>query len=146
MISATAEYALRAAVYLASHPEKSHTAAEVAEATKVPTGYLAKILQGMARAGLAVSQRGVKGGFVLARPASEISVLEVLAAANSPVQRIERCPLGIEGHLELCPVHKLVDDSIAQVEAAFGSATLDSLLNTDSASQPLCDPAKEGSK
>jgi Rrf2 family nitric oxide-sensitive transcriptional repressor len=139
MISATAEYALRAAVFLASKPESAHTVTEVAAATKVPTGYLAKILQGLAKAGLATSQRGVRGGFQLARPASEISVLEVLAAANSPVQRIERCPLGLEGHTSLCPVHKLVDESIAKVEAAFGNASLESLLGTGEAIQPLCD-------
>ena len=55
MISQTAEYALRAIVYLADNPTDAQTAEAIAKGTKVPVGYLAKIMQGLARSGLVTS-------------------------------------------------------------------------------------------
>ena len=65
MISQTTEYALRAIVFLADSPTEAHTAEAIAEGTKVPVGYLSKIMQGLAKAGLVSSQRGLYGGFTL---------------------------------------------------------------------------------
>ena len=140
MISTTAEYGLRAAVYLAMHHGTPKTTAEIAEATMVPAGYLAKVLQAMGRHHLVGSQRGLGGGFHLTRPPQEITVLDVLAAVDSPIQRITRCPLGLKSHMKLCPVHRLVDDAIRTVEEAFAQATLFSLLQSTRGSvKPLCE-------
>ncbi|NUQ01687.1 MAG: Rrf2 family transcriptional regulator, partial [Armatimonadetes bacterium] len=92
MISQTAEYALRAIVCLAAQPEGRLTTPQIAGATRVPAGYLSKVLQLLGRAGLVRSQRGLGGGFVLARPAELISVLDVVNAVD-PIQRITGCPL-----------------------------------------------------
>jgi len=139
MISTTAEYGLRAAVYLAQHYGAPKTTAEIAEATLVPAGYLAKVLQAMGRHELVESQRGLGGGFHLTRTPDEVTVLDVLAAVDSPIQRITKCPLGLKPHVKLCPVHKLVDEAIGSVEAAFRSATLESLLQSTRGSKPLCE-------
>lgn len=138
MISTTGEYALRAAVCLAQHADEAMTSAMIAEATKVPQGYLSKLLQAMVKAGLITSQRGLHGGFVLAKPAGDISVLEVLAAVDAAPQRIRKCPLGLVGHTRLCPVHKLVDESIAETERAFARADLASLSKSARGVTPLC--------
>jgi Rrf2 family transcriptional regulator, nitric oxide-sensitive transcriptional repressor len=127
MITATGEYALRAAVYLAQHHPKPQVSADVAAATQIPPGYLAKILQGMVKNGLIHSQRGLGGGFTLVRDPYKINVLEVLTAAGAPIQRIERCPLGLSTHTKLCPVHKLVDDGLKAIEEAFAQAILGEL-------------------
>lgn len=127
MITATGEYALRAGVYLAQHHPKPQTAADVAAATQIPPGYLSKILQGMVKTGLVNSQRGLGGGFTLARDPYSITVLEVLTAAGAPIQRIERCPLGLSTHTKLCPMHKLVDDGLKAIEEAFAAAILGKL-------------------
>ncbi|MEK7732321.1 MAG: Rrf2 family transcriptional regulator, partial [Planctomycetota bacterium] len=55
MISQSAEYALRAVLWLAGHPEATLSTAEIARRTMVPGGYLSKVLQALARAGLVVS-------------------------------------------------------------------------------------------
>ncbi len=110
--------------HLAHSPEQPATNQEIAEATQVPSGYLAKVLQGLARAGLIVSRRGTKGGFVLARRPDEISILEVLQAVD-PIRRIEACPLGLAEHAErLCPLHRRLDEAYSLVEETFRNTTL----------------------
>lgn len=52
MTSQTAEYALRAVVWLASQPERALNTRQISAATQVPAGYLSKVLQALARAGL----------------------------------------------------------------------------------------------
>ena len=138
MISQTTEYALRAVVWLASHPERPLTAHQIAESTRVPAGYLAKVLQGPSRAGLLHSQRGLGGGFTLARPASELSIWQVVQAVD-PIRRITECPLGFELHgRKLCALHQALDDAIAQVEKDFARCTVASLIQDTGDSAPLC--------
>lgn len=127
MISQTAEYALRAIVYLADQAEKPQTTQQIAEITKVPAGYLAKVMQGLSRAGLVHAQRGLHGGFTLARPATELTVLDIVQAVD-PLKRITSCPLGLKGHLALCPLHRRLDNAIALVEEALQKSTIAELL------------------
>lgn len=139
MFSQTVEYALRAAVFLAARPGEPATTEEVAERTRVPAAYLAKILQGLSRAGIVRSQRGVGGGVTLAKPADELTILEVVNAVE-PIKRIKTCPLGLPTHgTRLCPLHKRVDAALASVEAAFAGTTLAEVLAEPSSSVPLCD-------
>ena len=130
MISATAEYALRAAVFLASRPSKPATVQSIARATKVPAGYLAKVMQDLTAAGLVNSQRGPGGGFSLARPAPELTVLDIVNAVD-PVQRIRKCPLGNPAHAtNLCPLHRRLDDAMKLVEEALGGSTVAELVDS----------------
>jgi Rrf2 family protein len=125
MISQTAEYALRAAVHLAARPESGPaTAKDIAEAVQVPVGYLQKVLRMLCRHDLLLASRGTTGGFELARPAESISVLDVLRAADNPLPRIERCPLALPCHEQLCPLHKLLDEQMQRAEQAFASASI----------------------
>ncbi|HOA72062.1 MAG TPA: Rrf2 family transcriptional regulator [Phycisphaerae bacterium] len=143
MISRTAEYALRAIVYLADQEGKALTTQQIAEATRVPAGYLSKVLQALGRAGLVVSQRGLHGGFTLGSEPDQISVLTVINAVD-PIQRIRRCPLGVQSHGEkLCPLHHRLDSAMEMVEQAFGETTVAELLNDPSQLRPLCDCRKE---
>lgn len=136
MISQTSEYALRAVVHLAKAGGGPAVAQDIARATQVSVGYLHKILRLLARKGILLAQRGVGGGFSLARPASEISVLEVLCVTENELVRIGACPLGIEGHTELCPLHRLLDEQVASIERVFQSTTIGDLLAAPS--QPGC--------
>jgi len=141
MFSQTAEYALRAVVWLASRQGKPQTAQQIAQATQVPAGYLAKLMGGLSRAGLVHSQRGLHGGFTLVRPAGKLSVLDVVQAVD-PVRRIRSCPLGIKGHINLCPLHQRLDRAVAMVEKALGESTIAELLREPNPSRgipvPLC--------
>ncbi|MEX2213522.1 MAG: Rrf2 family transcriptional regulator [Phycisphaeraceae bacterium] len=141
MISQTSEYALRAIVHLADQAESSLTTPQIAETTRVPVGYLAKVLGQLAKAGLVRSQRGLHGGFSIARAPQDITVLDVINAVD-PVQRIHTCPLGLKAHgKKLCPLHRQLDDAMASIERAFGSSTIADLLADPSSSKPLCDVA-----
>ncbi|HEX7446889.1 MAG TPA: Rrf2 family transcriptional regulator [Pirellulales bacterium] len=140
MISQTAEYALRAVVFLADRADAPQTTQQIAKVTCVPAGYLAKVMQGLRRAGLVAAQRGLHGGFSLARPAAELTVLDVVRAVD-PLPRIERCPLGIEGHQTLCPLHRRLDSAVALVEKALSESTIAELLvepKRGKGPKPLC--------
>jgi Rrf2 family iron-sulfur cluster assembly transcriptional regulator len=80
VVSRTAEYAIRAVLALAGLASgEARTAAELAEELGVPKNYLSKTLNRLARCGLLTSVRGPRGGFRLARPASEIPMAEIVA-------------------------------------------------------------------
>jgi Rrf2 family transcriptional regulator, nitric oxide-sensitive transcriptional repressor len=147
MFSQTAEYALRAVVYLAAQEGAPRTVQQIAAATCVPTGYLSKVMQGLGRARLVQSQRGLHGGFTLARPAGELTVLDVLQAVD-PIRRIRACPLGIKGHINLCPLHRRLDQAMALVEKALRQSTIAELLAEPERARgtpiPLCSWPDEG--
>ena len=139
MISQTVEYALRAIVTIAQHEGVPCTAQKIAEITQVPAPYLSKMMQGMARANLVVSKRGLHGGFVLTKDATETTILDVIEAVE-PFQRIRECPLGIGSHEgALCPLHRRLDNAMETVEASFREATIAELLSQPGSISPLCD-------
>lgn len=128
MISQTAEYALRATVFLAGQELVPRTTLEIAEATQVPASYLAKVMQSLSRAGLVKSQRGLGGGFILNEAPEKLTVLAVINAVD-PIKRYPECPLGIPSHgRRLCPLHLRLDEAAAMVEAAFSKSTIAEML------------------
>jgi Rrf2 family nitric oxide-sensitive transcriptional repressor len=138
MFSQTTEYALRAIVLLASRPGAPITTDEIAKATQVPKSYLAKVMQSLVRAGTVQAQRGKHGGFMLARAAGKITVLEVVQVVD-PIQRIRECPLGLAAHgTNLCSLHRKLDMALLSIEQAFAETTIGSLLEEPSSVKPLC--------
>lgn len=138
MLSQTVEYALRAMIHLASiEGQGAVTSESIAERTKVPRTYLSKILRDLTVAELVHSQRGPNGGFVLARTASRITMLDVVEAVD-PIPRIRRCPLGNPAHLELCPLHRRLDDAAGMVEEEFRRTTLAEVLETSVKAKGQC--------
>ncbi len=83
-ISEAASMALHTMILLACRDE-TLTAHDMAKALSGSENHLAKVLQRLARAGLVNSVRGPRGGFSLARPAAEISLLEVYEAIEGPL-------------------------------------------------------------
>ncbi|NJQ01215.1 RrF2 family transcriptional regulator [Streptomyces zingiberis] len=85
-ISAKADYAVRAALQLASAgPSQPLKAEAVAEAQEIPHKFLEGILGDMRRGGLVQSRRGAGGGYRLARPACDITVADVIRAVEGPL-------------------------------------------------------------
>jgi Rrf2 family protein len=144
MFSQTVEYALRAIVYLAGQ-EEARTTQQIAAVTKVPSAYLAKVLQNLSRFDLVKSQRGLHGGFSLGKASETLTIWEVVQAVE-PIRRIRECPLELESHkIKLCPLHKKLDDALAQIEHAFTSTTIADILAEPTTSKPLCPfPFTEG--
>ena len=128
MFSQTAEYALRAAVFLADEPAERHTARDIAHAMDIPVDYVSKVMQCLARAGLVEAQRGKLGGFRLTRAAGRISLLDVVNAVD-PIRRISACPLRLEQHKRvLCPLHRKLDDALAGIESQFRQTSIGDLV------------------
>lgn len=93
--SRSAEYAIRAFVYLAEVPEDDYAMAKViAEKTDIPSHFLAKILQQLARKGFLRSNKGPRGGFILRRPAADITLLQLVDAIDG-LSEYEHCPGGM---------------------------------------------------
>ncbi len=137
LISRTSEYALRAVIWLMQEPVRSQTTQEISKGTRTPPGYLSKVLQSLAKAGLVRGQRGLGGGFLFAGDPGKITVLEVINAVD-PLERILTCPLGLKQHgTNLCPLHCGMNDAVTRIESTFGRARLTDLLNTPAKSVPL---------
>jgi Rrf2 family protein len=139
MFSQKVEYALRAVVHLAAEAPAPRTIDQIAEATRVPPAYLAKVIQGLVHGGIARSQRGIGGGISLVKTPAQLTILEVVNAVD-PIRRIQTCPLGLASHgVNLCPLHKRMDNALALVEQAFRDTTLAEVLAEPTQSIPLCD-------
>jgi Rrf2 family protein len=139
VISQTVEYALRAVVYLAHQAPATQTTDQIAEATRVPKPYLSKVIQGLVRADILKSRRGVGGGVTIAKSPDRLTVLEVVNAVD-PVPRIHECPLGLKSHgIRLCPLHRRLDDALQVMEQAFSQTTLADILAEPTSSPPLCE-------
>lgn len=138
--SQTVEYALRAVVHLADQVPLGQTTDQIADATSVPKAYLAKVLQSLVAGEIVNSRRGIGGGMTLARLPEELTILEVVNVVE-PIQRIRECPLGRAEHgMNLCPIHRRLDEALAMVETAFGETTLADVLAEPNTSPPLCMP------
>lgn len=106
-ITRQADYALRAMLYLARLDSNKRAATnQIADTQKIPPSFLAKIISQLSIAGLIHTSRGARGGVSLARPAEDISILEVVEAIDGPISLNEctinpdSCPFG-----EDCPIH-----------------------------------------
>src|SRR5687768_9229181 len=115
MLPKTAEYALRAAVWLGREPDQPASADNLAKRTKVPRRYLHKVLQDLVRAKLVRSQSGPGGGYALAKSPEKVTILQVVNAV-APLERIRHCPLGLPSHTKLCPLHRELDRVYAATE------------------------------
>jgi len=123
------EYAVRAMTYLARFPE-GHVASlrDIGQAQEIPESFLAKILQSLVHAGLAVSQRGAHGGFALARPSEQITMRDVIEAVDGPIS-VNLCTLDPEDcqRSDTCEVHKVWLRAQEQLMDVLGGVTLQSL-------------------
>jgi Rrf2 family protein len=86
-ISRKIDYGLRAMIHLAGLPVgRVASLQDLSSTLHLPREFLAKILKGLAARGLVRSARGAHGGYQLARPARDVSFLEVIEAVEGPVQ------------------------------------------------------------
>ena len=132
MLSQTAEYALRTVLYLAAAQQDTlFRAAELAEALDIPRNYLSKTLHLLARAGVLASSRGKHGGFRLAKPATALTLAEVVAPFNGPTgERI--CLLGRVAcsDSDPCPAHGRWKAVSGQVSTFFRETMVSDLLES----------------
>jgi Rrf2 family cysteine metabolism transcriptional repressor len=107
LFSTKAEYGVRLMVELGRHagdsPEKAEpiALAAVAEAETLPLSYLEHLVAKLREAGLVSSVRGAHGGYLLAKPAEEIAMLDVVHALEGPIAPMECFHVDPEGRV-LC--------------------------------------------
>jgi Rrf2 family protein len=90
MFSTKAEYGIRVMVELAGTArEQPIPLAEIAERGGLPLAYLEHLVARLRKAGLVSSRRGSRGGYMLARPAEEITMAEVVEALEGSIAPIE---------------------------------------------------------
>jgi Rrf2 family protein len=87
-VTAKADYAMRAIIEIAASPEGRAKAEQIAASQEIPLGFLRGILTDLRRSGLIVSQRSANGGFRLARPATEITIAEVVRSVEGPLAQV----------------------------------------------------------
>jgi len=123
------EYAIRGIVFLAKQPSgKVILVSDVAEATGVSQTFLAKIFQSFAKLGLVNSFRGTGGGFLLGRPASKITLRQVVEAVEGPIIP-NRCLTeeGMCSRESQCMVHPVWKKIQGEVAAILDAVTLEDL-------------------
>ncbi len=81
-------YGFRAMIYLAQEKE-TVSVKQIAESEQIPYSFLEKIIQQLKQAGLLVSQRGVNGGFLLAKPSHEISLGDIINTLEDKSLKLE---------------------------------------------------------
>jgi len=120
-VSKRTDYGFLAIQHLMTTPSGEYRSArEIAARHNIPPALMAKLLQRLARKGLVASHHGIKGGYQIARPASQITLREVVEALEGPVKTAdcrhaspEECRS--DGSCEACRPGRAVQRKIAEV-------------------------------
>lgn len=130
ILSQTSEYALRAVLHLAGQPGgRLVRAADVAGALHIPRNYLSKIFHALARAGVLTSARGKSGGFRLAQPPEEVTLLDIVSEFDDMTAR-RHCLLGrpVCSDRTACHAHRRWKTTSEAVATFFRETTVSDLL------------------
>lgn len=124
-LAKTTGYAIEALTHLDPPNGQPSSLRVIARRAHVPYAYLAKRMPELVAAGLVRSVRGKRGGILLARPAGEITLLQISEAVEAR-QWLGRCLLGLAtcSDERACPVHKFWKDSRQQIESTLRWTTL----------------------
>ena len=131
MLSQTARYALRAAVFIAErHDLPPMPVKEMAEVLDVPRNYLSKVLHRMAQVGLLTSTRGRGGGFRLSRAPEGVTLGEVIECLEPADANEGRCLLGRPecSDEDPCTAHRQWCALRGEVDRFFDTTTLGDLV------------------
>ena len=119
-----ADYAVRIVEYLTRNPGR-WDAKTISEKMQIPLRFCLKILRGLVGAGMVCSFKGAKGGDSLARPAGEITLLEVIESVEGPYM-LSRCQKEeYSCGREHCRLHSIYEKVSETVRRELGSYTFD---------------------
>ncbi|MDP3984594.1 MAG: Rrf2 family transcriptional regulator [Acidimicrobiia bacterium] len=127
------DYAVRAMISIARHPVgKRRKTRQITDEMDLPEGYATQILASLARGGLLDATAGRDGGYSLARPAAEISVLDVVELAEGPIT-IDECVLrgGPCDWVRGCPIHATWSEAQQAFTARLAATSLFDLAALD---------------
>ncbi len=122
------QYALGALGVLATAQDGGErlTSTELSQATGIPPAFLSKNLRKLVRSGLLDARKGYGGGFSLAKPATEINLLDVLVAVAPEFSRARGCIMGRSScdNLNPCPLHDRWKAANTSLETALLSLSV----------------------
>lgn len=128
------DYVLRAAIALgrASPTGELRKVREVAAEMQLPRPFAAQILNVLVKAGIAESKAGSRGGYWLLRPPAQISLLEIVEAAEGQLWPVKCVLSGGPCHWdEVCAIHPAWEDAYRALTDALRRQTLASILIVD---------------
>ena len=127
-LSTRAEYGIRVLVALAhADADRPTSLAGIAKADKLPHAYIEQLVGALRRAGIVTATRGQSGGYRLARPAAEISLVDAVRALDGPILEM---PCAGPNDLEVCvrpqdcSVHEVFERLQATLSGMLSSTTL----------------------
>jgi Rrf2 family protein len=129
IFSKKCEYAMQAVLYLASQEKGALVSAEeISKVLKIPREFISKILQSLKDSGLINSSKGKSGGFSLAKSASRIKLIDIVAAIDG-LELFDNCVLGFPecSPTHPCPVHDTWGTLRTQAYDMLNSETIDKL-------------------
>jgi Rrf2 family protein len=124
-----ADYGIRLMLEAASHAEGPLTTAHAAKRQQIPYEFLRKVAQTLVSRTLLVSERGIRGGLTLARPAETITVLDIVDAFESPA--LNRCTVEPPrcDRRDVCAVYPVWVEAQSEVDRVLGGTNLSSLVD-----------------
>ncbi|ODU25246.1 MAG: hypothetical protein ABS95_00530 [Verrucomicrobia bacterium SCN 57-15] len=128
-LSVTTGHAIKALNCLESGSCVRHHISDIARCAEVPRPYLAKVVNLLSRAGLVTTKRGYRGGICLARPANDISLLDVVEAIEGKGW-LGECLLGLDtcNSRTQCPTHDFWVRIRREITEELRTTTLASVL------------------
>lgn len=135
MISNTCKYAIRAMTYLALNEHKNTMLGikQIASDLEIPRPFLSKILQQIAKQKLLISTRGPNGGFMLAKPATQITLMDIVTIIDG-ANYFETCLMSMKQCSDIqtnlhCPIHNEHAPIKAELKTLFQNKTIGQLAS-----------------
>lgn len=128
-IKARIDYGLMIMFELAKNPTETIPLSGIAKKMKISSIYLIQIAKLLSSANLIKSKEGAKGGYFLARPAQDISILEIVEALEGKIgircrnQSLVSCP-----HLDKCEMKSIWNDILVDLKGVLRNRSLASLI------------------
>lgn len=129
-LSTRGKYGLYAMYYLAEHKDEGPQSLQSIASTGVPKQYLEQLLGNLRRAGLVNTVRGAQGGYQIAKPPGEVTILEVIDAMEGPLE-LSEC-MTDESHCDRscqCPVRRLWQRLTESINRELAGVTLGDMLD-----------------
>jgi Rrf2 family protein len=125
-LSREADYSLLAMMYIASRPDGVLAyRRDIASHYTIPKDFLAKVLQKLARGGLIRSYRGMQGGYRLARPAGDITLVDVVEAVEGPLSLVDcQCEPGDCMQEATCTIQSALRDVQQDIRGILSRVSL----------------------
>ena len=128
-----AEYALMAARYMALKNSTGYcTAKEISENHQIPYQLVAKVLQNLVRSNIAISAKGVNGGFSLARKADTISLIDIIRAVETNFKIVDCMQANSSSedcvHFECCKIKDPLAEVQRKIDKVFVETSIAQIL------------------